>query len=167
MSSATWSMEVHSRSGGATAFQCSGRFPLRADWAAQRSRRRRGSFAVSQGNRNPWRSLSTLSRYLPERRKTSSYSPRTSSSFPPAAVKLLRSPRFLPWFPPPFTVRSTTFEDLMENRPLLEGPVDLQRRKNRKSKPLARPQYIELPSTAAIEEPGPGLLLEYSYIVRR
>ena len=55
----------------------------------------------------------------------------------------------------------------MEDRPLLEGPVDLQRRKNGESNLPARPQYIEVPSTEVIEEQGPGLLLEYLDIVRR
>ena len=56
----------------------------------------------------------------------------------------------------------------MENRPLLEGPApDPQGRKNGESHLLARPQYIEVPSSAVIEEPGPGLLLEYFDIVRR
>jgi capsular exopolysaccharide synthesis family protein len=45
--------------------------------------------------------------------------------------------------------------------------VDLQRRKNGESNLLARPQYIEVPSSAVIEEPGPGLLLEYWDILRR
>jgi succinoglycan biosynthesis transport protein ExoP len=45
--------------------------------------------------------------------------------------------------------------------------VDLQRRKNCESNLLARPQYIEVPSTAVIEEPGPGLLLEYMDMLRR
>ena len=56
----------------------------------------------------------------------------------------------------------------MENRPLLEGPgPDPQRRKNGESNLRARPQYIEVPSSAVIEEPGPGLLLEYWDILRR
>jgi len=55
----------------------------------------------------------------------------------------------------------------MEDRPLLEGPVDLQRRKNGESNLTAQSQYIEVPSTAVIEEPGPGLLLEYLDTVRR
>jgi capsular exopolysaccharide synthesis family protein len=45
--------------------------------------------------------------------------------------------------------------------------VDLQKRKKGESHLLARPQYIEVPSTAVIEEPGPGLLLEYWDILRR
>ena len=45
--------------------------------------------------------------------------------------------------------------------------MDLQRRKNGESNLPARPQYIEVPSSAVIEEQGPGLLLEYLDIVRR
>jgi len=45
--------------------------------------------------------------------------------------------------------------------------VDLQRRKNGESNLPARPQYIEVPSTAGIEEQGPGQLLGYLDIVRR
>ncbi len=57
----------------------------------------------------------------------------------------------------------------MENRPVSDGPApDPQRRKNGESKLLARPQYIiEAPSSTVIEEPSPGLLLEYLDIVRR
>ena len=56
----------------------------------------------------------------------------------------------------------------MENRPLLEGPApDPHGRKNGDNHLLARPQYIEVPSSAVVEEPGPGLLLEYFDIIRR
>ena len=56
----------------------------------------------------------------------------------------------------------------MENRPLLEGPApDPHGRKNSDNHLLARPQYIEVPSSAVVEEPGPGLLLEYFDIIRR
>ena len=55
----------------------------------------------------------------------------------------------------------------MENRPLLEGPADPKRRKNGESNLLARPQYIEMPSSTVIEDSGPGLLLEYLDIVWR
>ncbi len=56
----------------------------------------------------------------------------------------------------------------MENRPLLEGPApDPHGRKNGENHLLARPQYIEVPSSAVVEEPGPGLLLEYWDILRR
>ena len=56
----------------------------------------------------------------------------------------------------------------MENRPLLEGPVpDPLRRKNGESNALARQQYVDVPYSPVIEEPGPGLLLEYLDIVRR
>ena len=56
----------------------------------------------------------------------------------------------------------------MENQPLLDdlGP-DPRRRKNAGTNLLARPQYIEVPSPEVIEEPGPGLLLEYWDILRR
>ena len=56
----------------------------------------------------------------------------------------------------------------MENRPLLEGPApDPHGRKNGESNLPARPQYIEVPSSPVLEEPGPGLLLEYFDIIRR
>jgi len=56
----------------------------------------------------------------------------------------------------------------MENQPLLDDPgPDPGRRKNAGTNALARPQYIEVPSTEVIEEQGPGLLLEYWDIVRR
>ena len=56
----------------------------------------------------------------------------------------------------------------MENRPLLEGHASgLQRRKNGEDKLAMRPQYIDVPPSTVIEEPGPGLLLEYFDIVRR
>jgi len=56
----------------------------------------------------------------------------------------------------------------MENQPLLDDPgPDPRRRKNAGTNALARPQYIEAPSPEVIEEPGPGLLLEYWDIVRR
>jgi capsular exopolysaccharide synthesis family protein len=45
--------------------------------------------------------------------------------------------------------------------------VDLQRRENGESNLLARPRIIEAPPTRVIEEPAPGLLLEYFDIVRR
>jgi uncharacterized protein involved in exopolysaccharide biosynthesis len=41
------------------------------------------------------------------------------------------------------------------------------KRKNGDSNLLARPQYIEVPSSTVNEEPGPGLLLEYLDILRR
>jgi capsular exopolysaccharide synthesis family protein len=56
----------------------------------------------------------------------------------------------------------------MENQPFLDEPApDPQRRKNGESKLVARPQYIEVVPPAAVEEPGPGLLLEYWDILRR
>lgn len=56
----------------------------------------------------------------------------------------------------------------MKNRPLLEGPApDSLRRKNGESELLARPQYIEVPASPVIEEPGSSLLLEYFDIIRR
>ena len=56
----------------------------------------------------------------------------------------------------------------MESRPLLDAPPpDPQRRKNGESKLLPRPQYVDVPYSAVVEEPGPGLLLEYCDIVRR
>jgi succinoglycan biosynthesis transport protein ExoP len=56
----------------------------------------------------------------------------------------------------------------MENRPLLEGPFpEPLKRKNSESKALARSQYVDVPYSPAIEEAGPGLLLEYLDIVRR
>ena len=56
----------------------------------------------------------------------------------------------------------------MENQPLLDDPgPDPRRRKNAGTNLLARPQYIEAPSPEIIEEPGPGLLLEYWDILRR
>jgi capsular exopolysaccharide synthesis family protein len=56
----------------------------------------------------------------------------------------------------------------MENPRLLDGPApDPQRRKNGESKPLARPQYVDVAYSPVSEEPGPGLLLEYFDIVRR
>ncbi|MGO8814728.1 MAG: GumC family protein [Terriglobia bacterium] len=56
----------------------------------------------------------------------------------------------------------------MENRPLLEGHASgLQRRKNGEDKLALRPQYIDVPPSTVVEEPGPGLLLEYFDIVRR
>ena len=56
----------------------------------------------------------------------------------------------------------------MENQPLLDDPgPDPRRRKNGGTNLLARPQYIEAPSPEVIEEPGPGLLLEYWDILRR
>jgi len=55
----------------------------------------------------------------------------------------------------------------MEYRHLLESPADLQTRKNGESNLPTRPQFIEVPSTGVIEEPGPGLLLEYFDTVRR
>ena len=56
----------------------------------------------------------------------------------------------------------------MENRPLLEGHAPgLQRRKNGEDKLAMRPQYIDVPPSTVVEEPGPGLLLEYFDIVRR
>ena len=56
----------------------------------------------------------------------------------------------------------------MENRPLLEGHASgLQRRKNGEDKLAMRPQYIDVPPSTVVEEPGPGLLLEYFDIVRR
>jgi capsular exopolysaccharide synthesis family protein len=56
----------------------------------------------------------------------------------------------------------------MENQPLLDdlGP-DPRRRKSAGTSLVARPQYIEAPSPEVIEEPGPGLLLEYWDILRR
>jgi capsular exopolysaccharide synthesis family protein len=56
----------------------------------------------------------------------------------------------------------------MENQPLLDdlGP-DPRRRKSTGTSLAARPQYIEAPSPEVIEEPGPGLLLEYWDILRR
>jgi len=56
----------------------------------------------------------------------------------------------------------------MENRPLLNGPApDSQTRKNGDNHLLARQQYFEVPSSQVIEEPGPGLLLEYWDNLRR
>ena len=55
----------------------------------------------------------------------------------------------------------------MKDRPRLQGPVDLQRRKNGESNLVARPQYIELPYPKVIEDQGPGLLFEYWGILRR
>ena len=56
----------------------------------------------------------------------------------------------------------------MENRPHLDEPApDPIRRKEGEHHLLARPQYIEVPSLAVLEEPGPGLLLEYWDILRR
>jgi capsular exopolysaccharide synthesis family protein len=56
----------------------------------------------------------------------------------------------------------------MENQPLLDGPApDPLRRKNGDNHVLARQQYIEVPPSQLLEEPGPGLLLEYWDILRR
>ena len=93
--------------GGRQSFPCSGRCPSRVDSDARRSPRRRGSFAVLRGRRSPWRSPSTSGRYLTERQRISCCCPKTSSSFPPAAVRLLRPTLFPRWCPPPFTLRST------------------------------------------------------------
>jgi len=56
----------------------------------------------------------------------------------------------------------------MENQPILNdlGP-DPRRRKNAGTSLAVRPHYIEAPYQEVIEEPGPGLLLEYWDILRR
>src|ERR1039458_6541269 len=127
-----------------------------------------GSFAVLRARPSPRRSRSTSGRCLTARLRIWCCCPRTFLSFPPAAARYLPPPMFHRSCPPPLTVRSTTFEDPMENRPLLEGPFpEPLKRTNSESKALARPQYVDVPYSPAIEEPGPGLLLEYLDIVRR
>ncbi len=54
----------------------------------------------------------------------------------------------------------------MEDKPLLDDP-DPRRRKGDGNRLAARPQYIEVPPAEVLEEPGPGLLLEYWDILRR
>src|ERR1017187_10293647 len=102
-----------------------------------------------------------------ERQTISCCCPKTFSSFPPAAARRLPPTQFPRRCPPPSTLRCTTSEDTMENQPLLDEPLDPQRRKNSESHLPARVQYIEAPSPTIIEEPGSGLLLEYFGIVRR
>lgn len=55
----------------------------------------------------------------------------------------------------------------MEDQPLIESPVNLQRRNIGVNNLQAPSQYIKAPSTGVIEEPSQGLLLEYFDIVRR
>ena len=120
------------------------------------------------GELKPQEIAVNIKQYLTERQKISCCCPKMSSSFLPAAVKFLPPTLFPRLYPPPLTLRSTVNEDSMENRPLLEGPApDPQRRKNGENHLLARQQYIEVPSSRVIEEPGPGLLLEYWDILRR
>ena len=56
----------------------------------------------------------------------------------------------------------------MENQPFLDGPSAHSHKAKPASTNLAvRPHYIETPYSEVMEEPGPGLLLEYWDIVRR
>jgi succinoglycan biosynthesis transport protein ExoP len=55
----------------------------------------------------------------------------------------------------------------MKDRSILGGPGGLRGRKDGERDLPARPQYLEAPSGMVIEEPGPGLLLEYIQIIRR
>jgi len=55
----------------------------------------------------------------------------------------------------------------METQPLLDQPLDPQKRKNGESHLPALVRYVEMPSPPITEEPGSGLLLEYLGIVRR
>jgi len=150
-------------------FPCSGRFPSRVDSDARRSPSTRGSFAVSPGEAKPEEIAVNVKQMLNGK-----------------AEDLVLLPQDVPCHshqqPQGIYDRLCPIDRLRRrlrcDLPLLrilwktdrfwKAPVpDPLRRKNGDSKLLARPQYVDVPYSPAIEEPGSGLLLEYLDIVRR